>query len=216
MDISGANVTRADVSTVIATKRPPADYYPFLGDKPHFKRRLVTHDTLRYSTHQRQAEFYDKTEAAKAKNMAIPDPLRGCHLLRCEVRYLEHVSRQLKADVTAATLYNEVFYQSIVQNWYKEFKTIQKLKEQEFMIDNISSSSEAKTALFAHLLQQAGLPTIDEFMAALKAQKRFKSRSEYSKLRGDLNKIMAAPRGEQGDLMRELETAIYDVAKYAR
>jgi hypothetical protein len=49
LDIRKASVTRLDVSTVIPSKRPPADYLPYLGDKPYFHRVLSAADTLYYN-----------------------------------------------------------------------------------------------------------------------------------------------------------------------
>jgi hypothetical protein len=66
-DVSAAKVLRADVSTVIPTMRPPADYYSCLGGKARFERVQATPDTLYYSTHTRQLVFYDKTKEAAAK-----------------------------------------------------------------------------------------------------------------------------------------------------
>jgi hypothetical protein len=216
-DISGAKVTRLDVSTVILTKRPPCDYYQFLGTKARFKRlEAVKDETLYYTNHQRQIVFYDKPKEANSKAMNMPELLKNNYLLRYELRILKRVNTQLKTDVTAKTLHSEAFYQSIIQSWYNEFKTIQKLKNQSFMTANITTPKEAQTALFAYLLQQSGQSTIDEFLNELKAKNVFSDRKYYSRLKTDLNNIIAAPRGEQSNLMQELEMAIYNVAKYAR
>jgi hypothetical protein len=216
LNVGGAKVTRLDVSTVIPTKHPPVEYYPFLGDKPHFKRRPHKTGTLYYDNYQRQFVFYDKAKEATAKGVQIPEILQNSYLFRPELRYLKRINRQLKTDVTAAKLYDVEFYRFIIQNWYKEFKSIQKLNNQSFMIGNISTIKEAETAFFAHFLQQAGQPAIDEYLAALKAGNVFKERQRYSELKRKLNTILQAPKGEQSDLMRELETAIFDIARYAR
>jgi hypothetical protein len=216
-DVSKAKVTRLDVSTVIPTKRPPCDYYQFLGTKTHFKRlEAVKDETLYYSNHQRQIIFYDKTKEANSKAVKVPELLQNINLFRYELRFLKRVNAQFKADVTAKTLYDEMFYQSVVQNWYKEYQSIQKLKNQSFMIDGITTPKEAQTALFSHLLQQSGQSTIDEFLNELKAKNVFSDRKYYSRLKADLNRILAQPKGEPSELMQELETAIYNVAKYAR
>jgi hypothetical protein len=215
-DIRTAKVTRLDVSTVIPTRHPPADYYSYLGNKPYFQRLQSTPDMLYYNNHQRQIIFYDKTKAAHAKDVQIPEILNGCNLFRYEMKVTKRLNKQLNATLTATKLYDVKFYRSIIQCWYSEFKTIQKLKNTSFMIDNVTTPKEAETALFAHLLQQSGQDTIDKFLAALKAKKTFDDKKYYSRLKADLNKIIAAPKGQQSDLIQELETAIFNVAKYAR
>jgi hypothetical protein len=215
-NISVARVTRLDVSTIIPTKRPPADYYSHLGNKPYFERLQSTPDTLYYNNHQRQIIFYDKTKETATKDVQIPDILQNSNLLRYELRYTKRLNKQLNAVLTAAKLYDVEFYRAVIQSWYTEFKAIQKLKNQSFMIDNINTTKEAETALFAALLQEKGQSVIDKYLAELKAKNVFKKRQRYSELKRKLNTILQAPRGEQSDLMQELETAIFDIARYVR
>jgi uncharacterized membrane protein len=129
---------------------------------------------------------------------------------------LSRLNSQLNADVRAAILYDRVFYYRIVQNWHKEFKEIKKLKNNSFMTDDINTAKDAKTALFATLLQEKGQSAVDEYLAELRAKKRFHSRSEYTKLKKELNELMQHPKGEKSDLMQELDTAVFNIAKYAR
>ncbi|MDR1780337.1 MAG: hypothetical protein LBR50_06375, partial [Tannerella sp.] len=126
LNIDAARVTRLDVSTIIPTKRPPADYYSHLGDKPRFKRIQATTDTLYYDNRQRQIIFYDKTKEATAKGVVIPEIWQGCNLLRYELRYRQRLNKQLNTDLTAGKLYETEFYRAVIQSWYNEFKTIQK------------------------------------------------------------------------------------------
>jgi len=216
LNINAARVTRLDVSTIIPTKRPPADYYSYLGNKPYFERLQSTPDTLYYNNHQRQIIFYDKTKEAAAKDVQIPEILQNSNLFRYELRYIKRLGKQLKTDLTAAKLYDVEFYRSVIQCWHGEFKTIQKIKNQSFMIDNINTAKEAETALFAALLQEKGQSIINEYLAELKAKNVFKERQRYSELKRKLNTILEAPTGQKNELIKELETAIFDIARYAR
>lgn len=219
-DINDAKVTRLDISTVIPTKRPPSDYYAYLGQKPYFERLQATKDTLYYNDKKRchclQIAFYDKADEANAKGMQIPDAWKNSYLFRYELRYLKGLSKQLNTNLTAAKLYDTEFYRSVIQRWYNEFKTIQKLKVHSFMTNDIKSRKGAKEAFFAYLLQEAGQAAIDEFLSDLKAQKTFNSRSDYTKLKDDLNKMLVFKNGNKSDMIKELETTIFDIAKYAR
>jgi hypothetical protein len=189
IDMNVAKVTRLDISTVLYTKYPPAEYYAYLGQKPYFERLQSTLDTLYYNNHQRQIVFYDKKKDALAKGMPIPDILKDANLLRYELRYTKRLNKQLNGDVTAGKLYVRPFYDSLVESWYNELKTIQKLKKQSFMIDNITTLKVAKEALFARLLKQEP-SIIDEFVGALKAENKFSNRADYTKLKNDLNKML--------------------------
>jgi len=216
-DISPALVTRLDVSNILYTKRPPSDYYAYLGQKPYFERLQSTPDTLYYNNHQRQIIFYDKTKEATAKDVQIHEVLQSLNLLRYELRYTKRISKQLNTDLTAAKLYDTDFYRRVVQRWYDEFKTIQKLKKQGFMTNKINTVKDAEMALFASFLQQSGQSTIDEFLAELKAKGTFKERQRYSELKKRLNTISSTfEYAEKSDMIQELETQAFDIARYAR
>ena len=213
IDMKRAKVVRADIATVIPTKFQPAYYYGYLGDKVHFKRLQADADTLYYNNHQRVLIFYDKGKEA-AGNM--PDVLKDDSLFRYELRFIRRVSAQMKTDVRGETLYNPSFYEKIVMRWYDEFRTIRKIKKQNVMTKQIETVRDAETALFAHLLQQAGHGIIDNFIDDLKMEKKFKNRERYSELKRKLNTIYASLKGEPSELGEELEKWIYEQAKYAR
>lgn len=218
LNVTAARVTRLDVSTVFPTKRPPTDYYPSLGSKPRFNRLQATKDTLYYNQQFRQLVFYNKTKEASAKGAIIPPTLTGCNLMRYEMRFTKNVQKLLKSatPITGATLTDSSFYYSIIQQWKSEFDTIKKIHTINTMTDNIKTPKEAKETLFAILLQQGGQSKIDEYLADLKANNTFTDPKYYSRLKADLYKIMQAPSEAKGDLIRELEKAVADVALYAR
>ena len=83
-------------------------------------------------------------------------------------------------------------------------------------MDKITTPKEAKEVLFSKLLQQSGQCAIDEFMSDLRAANAFSERKYYNRLKTDLNKVFEASMGQKSELIKELETNIYDVAKYAR
>jgi len=216
IDINVAKVTRLDISTILYTKYPPADYYQYLGQKPYFKRLQSTPDTLYYNNHQRQLVFYDKQKEAKEKGVQVPEILKNANLLRYELRYTKRINKQLNADVTAGKLYVRPFYDGLCENWYNEFKTTQKLKKQCFMLDEATTIRGAKDVLLARLLKEKP-EMINEFMQALKTEKKFANRADYSRLNADLNKMIAtAEFHEKNELMQELETQAFNIAKYAR
>lgn len=220
IDVSAATVTRADISTVIPTKRPPADYYSELGSKERFT-RLQTHpDTLEYLTKKRVLVFYDKRKEAAAKKAIEPPTLADCpHLLRYELRFMAQPHRQLKqADpIPAARLANQDFYCLLVQRWKQEFDTIKKLHRHTLTMENVKTPNDVNNAVLGYLMQQyGGQELIDTIIADLKARNQFADPKYYSRARSNLNKVLQAAGGQESDLMRELEKAIADIARYAR
>jgi len=218
INITAARVTRFDVSTVIPTKRPPTDYFPSLGIKPRFSRLQATKDTLYYSQRARQLIFYDKTKEGRAKGVQIPETLIGCNLMRYEMRSIHNIQKLLNtsSQISGATLIDDSFYYSIIQQWKKEFESIKKISTINTMTDNIKTPKAAQMALFAKLLQQGGQSQIDEFISDLKAKNTFSDPKYYSRLKADLYKMLQAPDEAAADMITELEKAIKDIAKYAR
>ena len=209
-DMRRAHVKRIDVASVIPTKRPPTDYFGYLGSKAYFKRLQAALETLYYNNHQRQLVFYDK----KKESITVPESWNN--VLRYEYRLLKRINKQMKADVRAETLYNEDFYMKVVFAWRDEFKSIQKIKEQSFNMDNITTVRDAETALFAHLLQQSGQGIIDDFLNELKANSIFKERPRYSELKKRLQTYYESPAGTKSELVQELESSVNNIARYAR
>ena len=216
VDMLAAKVNRLDPSNIVPTKRPPTDYYPYLGAKAYFERVQATKHTLYYSTQKRQLAFYDKTKEAMAKDMFVPETLAGCNLLRYELRLTKELPRQLKrAEILGATLIDPDFYYSIVQLWKTEFDNIKKIGT-TMKTDTIKTPKEAQKALFAKLLQQGGQTLIDKFVADLRAADAFTDPKYYSRLKAELVSIWQTSTPTDGGIIKELETAIADIARYAR
>lgn len=217
-DMLSADLKRIDVSTIIPTKYSPPTYYSSLGNKPRFIRLHTYPGTLYYNQKQRQLVFYDKTEEANAKGAEIPPTLIDCNLLRYEIRLLSSPNRLLKIPepIRGADLVNDDFYYMLVQVWKSEFDSIKKNNIDIIMSDNIKTPKEAKEAILASLLQQMGQSYIDGVISDLKAQGTFSDPKSYSRLKADLNKMLQATGGAENELIKELETAISDVARYAR
>ena len=217
-DMLSADLKRIDVSTIIPTKYPPPTYYSRLGNKPRFI-RLHTHpDTLYYNQKQRQLVFYDKTKEANAKGAVIPPTLAGRNLMRYEIRLLSGPNRLLKIPepIRGADLVNDDFYYMLVQVWKNEFDSIKKNNIESIMSSGIKTPKDAKEAILASLLQQMGQSYIDGVISDLKSQGAFSDPRSYSRLKADLNKMLQATGGAENELIKELETAISDVARYAR
>lgn len=220
IDVSAATVSRLDISTVIPTQRPPADYYPRLGDKPYFKRLQTAPDTLEYRTNKKGLIFYDKAKEAKAKRALIPPTLTGCNLLRYELRYHDRLKEQLNQanPITAAALYNPDFYYMLVQRWRQEFDSIKKIHKNTLVMENIKTVNEAERLFFARLIQQhGGKAAVDEFMADIKASNAFgDNKTQYvSNLKAKLNKVLQIPIADDEDIIIEIEKAVENYARYA-
>lgn len=218
-DVGAAIVTRADFSTVFPTKRPPSDYYNGLLSLAHYKRLLTNTDTLYFRQNERTLVFYDKTKEAAAKGAKIPESLRGCNLLRYELRLLKHLQNRFRWDgaVTGAALSDERFYIQFMKMWEGEFYRIRKMNQNyNVMTNNIKTVVDGEKAFFSTLLQQMGQECVDRYLADLRAKQTYSDPKSYTRLKQRLYKLLQGAGAVDDDLIRELETAVKYCAAYQR
>lgn len=219
LPIKLAKVTRVDVSTVLPMKREPNEYYPLLGNKPHFKRLQATENTLYYNTIKKQLIFYDKKAEAKAKGVIIPAGFEGANLLRIEARFLSRLSKQFNlTEINGATLTDEKFYTGMVKRWGDEYFSIDKLKSLSIMdATNIKTVTDGKNMAFAMLLQKEGQSFIDAYIAELKAKKTYTDPKSYTRVKKGLNELIAASTAtDQNELIKELDQAVNEITMNCR
>jgi len=219
LPIKLAKVTRVDVSTVLPMKREPAEYYPLLGNKPHFQRLQATKTTLYYNTIKKQLIFYDKKVEAKAKGVTIPAGFESANLMRIEARYTERLQKQFNlSEVTGATLTDERFYIDTVKRWGNEYFSINKLKSVSIMdTSNIKTPKEGAAALFSMMLQEKGQEYINSFIADLRAKNTYPDPKYYSRLKDELNSlIVASTATDQNELITELDKAVNEIVLNCR
>ena len=118
--------------------------------------------------------------------------------------------------IRGADLIGQDNYYKLVQLWKREFDDIKKINDIEIMTDSIKTPKDGIETLLAALLQEKDQSYIDDYLALLRAKDTFTDPKYYSRLKASLNKIRQAPTGAKSELMSELETAISDVARYAR
>ncbi|MCK9320042.1 phage/plasmid replication protein [Methanoculleus sp.] len=217
IDIKNANVRRLDISTVIETKHVPSIYFPYLGNKPKFERLQSTKNTLYYRTKQRQLVFYDKNKEVNKKKNIIPKIFEGKNLFKYELSIRSNLKRQLKINesIKGKMLYDNDFYYNNIQQWGKEFETIQKINTNMHMIDKIKTPKDAKDFIFSCLLQDIGVNGINDYVAYLKAINKYKDPKYYTRLSKDLFKLIEAPKEAKGECLKELENAISYIVKNA-
>lgn len=126
-----AIITRLDVGLSIPVREPTANYFNHLGVL-NYAHRLQQPHSLYYHRH-RQAErlcFYDKNREQRDHREPIPDLYRDTNVLRYEQRYMARLPHLLGvAQVTAAMLYDERFYISLLNRWREAYQAIRKVNK---------------------------------------------------------------------------------------
>ena len=214
-----AKVTRLEFGRTLEVSRPVPDYLQRLGDVPRMRRGVFAPGALYYLNKGKEQNkvlaFYDKGDEARAGGMAIPAGLESSNLLRYELRFYKRVAQQAKArEVTAATLYNELFYRHMVELWRDNYFSILKTNKTGYDMDKIKTVSDAVEALAAKLISQAGKGQITDYVYMLKAAGVFPDRKYYTRLKRKLHDMAAkAGAGVPDELVRELDGKVMDAAK---
>ncbi len=214
-----AKVTRVDVSTIFVTTRPPIDYYPFLGNKPHAQRIHVAKETLSYNTAKRQFVLYDKAIESRAKDVSLPMGFDGANILRMEMRLTERLPTQLKRpEVNGGLLSDEAFYMGVVDMWGKEYYSIDKLKAISIMnTSDIKTPKDGVMAMLGVLLQKEGVEFVDTYISDLRAKKTYSDPKYYTRLKDELIKVLrATTTTDQNELIKELDQVVKDRLMYCR
>lgn len=131
LSMERAIITRLDVGLSMPVKEPTENYFNHLGELKYANRFQQPH-SLYYHRH-RQAErlcFYDKNREQRDKREPIPGLYRDANVLRYEQRYMARLPHLLGVKrVTAAMLYDERFYISLLNRWGEAYKAIRKVND---------------------------------------------------------------------------------------
>ncbi len=126
-----ARVGRLDVGTNLLTKYAPYMYIQCLGPLARFE-RLEQQNGLLYKAATREVCIYDKMKQVEKEGGIVPEPFVGRNALRIEKRHLKLTKSALRkfglGRLTAATLYNENFYTSIMKDFGKTYDSITKIQ----------------------------------------------------------------------------------------
>ena len=222
LDMKQAKIYRIDIATVLQTEQSPCSYYRCLGYKTNFTRLETSKTTLEYrngrsgQNQRNKLTFYDKTKQMKDKGKEVPKIFENSNLLRYELKLNKNLKQQLNiSEINGKLLTSESFYHSLIQRWKNEYETIKKINTYQINSSVITSPKMAQDGLFAILLQQQGQSGIDEYISTLKAQNTFSDPKYYTRTYKSLNKLISAEGIEEGELVRELNSLIFEVAKNA-
>lgn len=185
LPISRATVNRVDVGRTFLTKHPPAAYYSRLGVAHHYK-RLSQPESIRYQNGKRQLVFYDKVAESKHAHIPIPDIWVNRNALRYEGRFVSRLPNQFnRASVTAADLYSEDFYMTLVDRWVLEFEQLPKVKRTSLELEQAMLSRKNFTEIAERLLiqQLGGEVATLELIEQNRLQGAYKNRVEVKRLK---------------------------------
>ncbi len=225
LSMSLASVGRIDVGKTMLTRYPPTAYFTELGLCQHYA-RLTQPESIRYQNGKRVLTFYDKKAQGKQAGLVVPDLWQGKNTLRYEGRFVSRLPQQFnRAQVTAADLYAEGFYMSLIDRWVKEFDAIQKINPVDINLKQAMRSRKEFTEIAERLLvQQLGgeLATL-EMIEQNRLKGEYKTRIEVKRLKDRIRELSQQPAKSgaaeverAADLMGEVGAKVRQAQQFYR
>lgn len=218
VDFSTAKINRIDISANLIMHNQVAQYYDALGLCTYFNRVRATQDTLYYynkgKEQKRTLVFYDKIREMQSRKCIIPEELRDRNILRYESRWNTRLSQQLKEnEITGESLYDERFYNKIVDLWGDSYFKINKLRNvNNNAMGEIKTVSNALDFIFAMQLRKSDPNEIQKILEEMKEKKIFHDRKYYSRLKAKLKEISSKiDYTSEIDLVQELDSKVRNV-----
>jgi hypothetical protein len=219
IDVSNFKLNRLDVATNYETNHTPSLYFDYLGQDKYgnWIRQPQWNTTVYWNQTKRKKLCYDKSQWAKDKGLKIPNQFIGLNLFRFENRLMSpfvisKVIGKLKPQVKH--LYTEDIYKKIIDEWYKQWKNIEKKKKINFNLTNNMTQSEIESLMIAKFIDAIGEDQYSTFFQRLKDNKVFKHPSQYTRFKNAIKEKRRINCVEGNPLIEELEMKIGDVEVY--
>lgn len=135
LPVYDADVTRIDLATNFIMPYDLSLYFNRLSTLSGFNRLeqskgLYYNNSINQKHNSIQLVFYNKYAEYRDKNYQIPKEYINPNLLRYEMRYLRKLPQHLKQkDIKVTDLYNPVFYNKLLDNWYNTYQNITKITD---------------------------------------------------------------------------------------
>lgn len=213
-----ASVTRLDVAQNFITMHPPEVYFNHLGEL-RYTERLLQPSGLYYKGSNLSLCFYDKNKEQKSHRRPIPDLYQNRNVLRYEQRYTSRVASQMRvSEVTGALLYDEAFYQEVLNRWRAKYEAIQKVNDISLNFEAMKTKQQLYKMGVLSIVQMAG-GAMKMYEQIREAQNQGKlTKKQAFDLRKTVKDALEVREGltVQNEAIKELNKKVAEAIKYYR
>lgn len=213
-----ASVTRLDVAQNFITMHPPEVYFNHLGEL-RYTERLLQPSGLYYKGSNLSLCFYDKNKEQKSHRRPIPDLYQNRNVLRYEQRYTSRVASQMGvSEVTGALLYDEAFYQEVLNRWREKYEAIQKVNDISLNFEAMKTKQQLYKMGVLSIVQMAG-GAMKMYEQIREAQNQGKlTKKQAFDLRKTVKDALEVREGltVQNEAIKELNKKVAEAIKYYR
>jgi hypothetical protein len=136
IDLADFEVQSLEFAANLIMREQPKKYFDFLGAHSKLKKRRIESDTTLYYKGPKGwgIKFYDKLAHARSKGnrMPIHHVLQNKNILRYEITFKGRLDTQLKFENTLSQLLKPENYALVLNRWYNEYKTINKVGVEQY------------------------------------------------------------------------------------
>ena len=213
-----ATVTRLDVAQNFITMHSPEVYFNHLGEL-RYTARLLQPNGLYYKGGNLTLCFYDKNKEQKSHCRPIPDLYQNRNVLRYEQRYTSRVASQMRvSEVTGALLYDEAFYQEVLNRWRAKYEAIQKVNDISLKFEAMKTKRQFYMMCVLSMVQKVG-GEMNMFEQIREAQLMGKlTKKQAFDLRKVVKDALEVREGltVQNEAIKELDKKVAEAIKYYR
>lgn len=217
LPISKAEVTRLDFARNISLKQDIINYLNYLGGNNRYQ-RYPSKRGINYKIQGREIAIYDKLAEMKHHRESIHPIYANSNIMRIEKRYLNKVASYFNMPIIrACDLHNEQFYMAVVNDWLKEYSSIDKLNNTIIDMSAVTTKRELYSMGVLALVQMLG----GELSAIKQVQER-QSKGELTKKQAlDLKKAIKESSKlslvkKDNELIIELDEKVKESVQYYR
>ena len=212
-----ANVTEFHFPKNLMLNNDVSLYLKYLGNYPRFN-RLEQPNGINYTQAGKSKEvaIYDKIKEIKHHREALPPMYKDRNVIRLESRYRNDLCKQFNLpSITAGLLYDEDFYMQVNDNWYKDYRNIDKLKINKIDMQQVTTKRQMQLLGVLSLVQLEGGKT-----QALQNLKERQMKGELTKKQYfDLKELIEQSstmklQTVESDLILELNQKTKEALKY--
>lgn len=219
IDVGKFKLNRIDIATNYITDHSPAVYFDYLGQDKYgnWVRQPQWNTTVYWNQTKRKKLCYDKSVWAKNNGIEIPFNYKGQNIFRFENRLMSAfvISEVIgKQKPLVKHLYDKDVYKILINEWYNQWKNIEKIKKVNFNLKNSMKQSDIENLMIAKFIDAMGEEQYSTLLQRMKDYGVFKHPSQYTRFKNAIGEKRRINCVESNPLVDELEMKIGNVEVY--
>jgi hypothetical protein len=214
-----SNITRIDIANNFILKYPETVYFEYLGNLNHYN-RLEQKNGLYYNQNDKQLVFYGKIIEQKDKRQIIPETYQNRNVLRYEMRFKNRLANEFnQTEIKASDLYNEKFYENIIDVYKKNYFNISKIKQLNLNFENMENAKNFKEYFYLLGLKQTFGNEVEavKLIEVLSKKGLFENRTQKSRLKDEIKKAFNLPNiTTSSEPILELDKKVKEACNFYR